>query len=167
MTEREQIIKRYGLPRKSCGCASETSTSPEEFCEKCEVKKEVIAVAKKEDMKTGERVVKNLNLNEDDDCLVKKTPGKIKIGDLVKPKLRKKPWVDMAGKVVEIINKPIFAVKFTDTMVVGFTEDGLDLLKPCTLEEAAEFIKKHGIDKKIHKLYQGMFPDDDLSKKKV
>ncbi len=120
----------------------------------------------RENLETGGIVVKNLQLNEDDDYMVKKTPGKIKVGDLVKPKARKKPWVDMVGKVVEIIDRPIFAVKFTDEIVVGFTEPTLDLLKPCTLEEAGEFIKKHGIDKKIHTLYRDMFPEDDLSTKK-
>lgn len=118
----------------------------------------------KKNLETGKRVVENLTLEKDKNFMVKKTSGKIKVGDLVKPKLRRKPWVDMAGTVVEIINQPIFAVKFTGEIVVGFTEGALDLLKPCTMEEAEEFIKKHGIDKKIHQLYKDTFPDDDLSK---
>jgi len=72
---------------------------------------------------------------------------RIKVGDLVKPKERKSPWLDLAGAVIAIFEKPVVVVKLGDKHY-PFFENELTLLKAMTNEEAEKFIVEKGLDKK-------------------
>ena len=70
---------------------------------------------------------------------------KIKVGDIVKPKERKKPWYDLAGSVVAIFEKPVAIVKLGDKHY-PFYENELHLIVPMTNEEAEKFIVEKGLE---------------------
>lgn len=84
---------------------------------------------------------------------------KIRVGDFVKPKERKKPWQDLAGNVVAIFEKPVAMVKLGDKLY-PFYEHELDVLVPMSNKETEKFIAEKGSDTKATERYKQLFPEE-------